>query len=60
MIKAITNENVKRGDVRHLSAGVTIEGNRMELMHEFCGILKAMEEQCPEVLLMALKRNMED
>jgi hypothetical protein len=59
MIKSITTENAKRGDIRKMSAEVTIEGTRQELAHEFLGILESMEEQCPEILVMALARHME-
>ena len=59
MIKAITTENTIRGDVRKMSAEVTIEGTRKEIAHEFLGILESMEEQCPEILVMALARHME-
>jgi hypothetical protein len=59
MIKSITTENAKRGDVRKMSAEVTIEGTRQELAHEFLGILESMEKQCPEILIMALARHME-
>jgi hypothetical protein len=59
MIKAITTENAKRGDVRKMTAEVTIEGTGQELAHEFLGILESMEEECPEILIKAIQFHME-
>ena len=39
MIKAVTTRNTKKGDRRTLGAEVEIEGTKLELLHEFLGIL---------------------
>lgn len=60
MIKAVTTRNTKKGDRRKLDAEVEIEGTKLELMHEFLGILESLESECPEVVLKALDLHMED
>lgn len=61
MIKSVTTCNTKdeKRNIRHVSAEVTIEGNGLEIMHEFLGILESMEKQCPEILIKALQRHTE-
>jgi hypothetical protein len=62
MIKSVTTSNTKdvRKNVRQMSAEVTVEGTGREVLHEFLGILNALEEQCPDLLLLALTKHMED
>ena len=60
MIKAVTTRNTKKGDRRTLGAEVEIEGTKLEILHEFLGILDSLEESCPDVLLRALELQMED
>lgn len=60
MIKAVTSHNTKKGDIRTLDAEVEIEGTKIELMHEFLGILESLESECPDVVLKALDLHMED
>jgi hypothetical protein len=60
MIKAVTTRNTKIGDRRKLGAEVEVEGTKLELLHEFMGILDSLEESCPDVLLKALQLHMED
>ena len=60
MIKAITTNNTKKGDRRTLGAEVEIAGTKLELMHEFLGILVSLESECPDVVLKALALRMEE
>lgn len=60
MIKAVTTRNTKKGDRRTLGAEVEIDGTKLELMHEFLGILESLESECPDVVLRALALHMED
>lgn len=60
MIKAVTTCNTKKGDRRTLVADVDIDGSKLELLHEFRGILDSLEEMCPDVVLKALDLRMED
>lgn len=60
MIKAVTTHNTKKGDIRKLGAEVEINGSKLELLHEFMGILDSLEESCPDVILKALEIYMED
>jgi hypothetical protein len=60
MIKAVTTRNTKKGDRRTLGAEVEVEGTKLELLHEFMGILDSLEEACPDVILKALQLHMED
>ena len=60
MIKAITTSNTLKGSTRKMGAEVTIDGTKMELLHEFMGILDSLEESCPDVILKALQLHMED
>ena len=60
MIKAVTTRNTKKGTTRKLGAEVEIEGTKLELLHEFMGILDSLEESCPDVVLKALQLHMED
>lgn len=58
MIKAITTFNKVNGTEREMSAQVEISGNGLEIMHEFNGIMEALEEQCPEIVLKVLQMRM--
>ena len=60
MIKAVTTRNTKKGDRRRLGAEVEIEGTKLELLHEFLGILDSLESECPDVVLRALQLHMEE
>lgn len=62
MIKSVTTENTKdmRKNIRRMGTEVTIDGTGREILHEFLGILNALEEQCPDWLLLALTKHMED
>ena len=61
MIKAVTTRNTKkRGDRRTLSAEVEIDGSKIELLHEFMGILDTLEKSCPDVILKALQIHVEE
>lgn len=62
MIKSVTTENTTdaRRNIRRMGAEVTIDGTGREILHEFLGILNALEEQCPDLLLLALTKHMED
>ena len=60
MIKAITTRNTKKGDRRTLGAEVEIDGTKLELLHEFMGILDSLESECPDVVLKAMELHMED
>ena len=51
MIKAVTTRNTKKGDRRTLVTDVEIDGTRLELLHEFMGILNSLEDVCPEVII---------
>lgn len=57
MIKSVTTSNIKdvKRNVREMSADVTVEGTAREIIHEFMGILDALQEQCPDVLLIAIR-----
>jgi hypothetical protein len=59
MIKAVTTRNTKKGDRRTLGAEVEVEGTKLELLHEFLGIIESLESECPDVILMALQMRME-
>ena len=59
-IKAVTTLNKVHGTERKMGAEVTIDGNKMELLHEFMGIIESLEESCPDVILKALQLHMED
>ena len=61
MIKAVTTSNTKdlKRNIRQMSAEVTIDGTGREINHEFMGILDAMEKQCPDLMLLALRIHME-
>lgn len=41
-------------------AEVEISGNGLEIMHEFYGIMDALEKQCPEIVLKVLSMRMEE
>ncbi|MBQ5475606.1 MAG: hypothetical protein IIT65_13220 [Lachnospiraceae bacterium] len=60
MIKAVTTRSTKRGTIRKMGAEVEIDGTKLELLHEFMGILDSLEESCPDVILKALQLHMED
>lgn len=60
MIKAVTKSIKEHGDVRTMRAEVTVEGSYEEIMHEFLGILNSLENECPDLLLEALTKHMED
>lgn len=60
MIKAVTTRNTKKGGRRALGAEVEIDGTKLELMHEFLGIIESLESECPDVVLRALQLRMED
>ena len=60
MIKAVTKQNNHIDHTRKMKAEVTVEGTKLELLHEFMGILDSLEECCPDVLLKALEMFMED
>lgn len=60
MIKAVTTQVTNKGSKKKMSAEVIIEGNGREILHEFLGILNALEEECPDLLLHALTKHMED
>lgn len=60
MIKAVTTRNTKKGNRRTLGAEVEFEGTKLELMHEFLGILETLQSEYPDVVLRALKIHMED
>ena len=61
MIHAVTTSNTKdvKRNVREMSAEVTVEGTGREIIHEFMGILDALEKQCPDLMLIALRIHME-
>lgn len=62
MIKAVTtfNKTDYQRNERKMGAEVEISGNGLEIMHEFYGIMEALEEQCPELVLKVLQMRMED
>ena len=60
MIKAVTTINKVQGTEREMGAEVEISGNKLEIMHEFNGIMEALEEQCPEIVLKVLQLRMEE
>ena len=60
MIKAVTTRNTKKGDRKTLVAEVEIKGTKLELLHEFMGILDSLEESCPDIILKALQLHMEE
>lgn len=62
MIKSVTkiNETDYQRNQRTMGAEVTVEGNGLEIMHEFIGIMDALEKSCPEILLKAMQLHMED
>lgn len=60
MIKAITTINKVHGTEREMGAEVEISGNGIEIMHEFNGIMDALEKQCPELVLKVLQMRVEE
>lgn len=62
MIKAITTFNKAdyQRNERRMGAAVEISGNGLEIMHEFYGIMDALEKQCPEIVLKVLSMRMEE
>ena len=60
MIKAVTTSSTKKGTIRKMGTEVEIEGTKLELLHEFMGILDSLEELCPDVILMGLQLHMKD
>lgn len=60
MIKAVTKSIVEHSDVRTMEAEVTVNGSYNEIMHEFLGILNSLENECPDLLLMALRKHTEE
>ena len=60
MIKAVTTSSTKKGTIRKMGTEVEIEGTKLELLHEFMGILDTLEESCPDVILMGLQLHKED
>lgn len=62
MIKAVTtfNKTDYQRNERKMGAEVEISGNGMEIMHEFNGILDALEKNCPDIVLKVLSMHMEE
>lgn len=60
MIKAVTTCNTKKGDRRTVGTELEIDGTKLELLHEFIGILESLERECPDVVLMAIQLHMEN
>lgn len=60
MIKAITTINKVQGTERKMGAEVEISGDGLEIMHEFNGIMDALENECPEIVLKVLQMRMEE
>ena len=58
MIKA-TKTHKTVGETTKIGTEVLVEGNVIDILFEFMGILNAMERECPEVLLKALPIHME-
>ena len=59
MIKAITTINKVHGTEREMGAEVEISGDGIEIMHEFNGIMDALEKESPELVLKVLLMRME-
>lgn len=60
MIKAVTKINRKEDNIRTMVAEVIIEGKGQEILHELIGIIDTCEERCPELLMLALRLQMEE
>ena len=60
MIKAVTTRGTKKGTIRKMCTEVEIEGTKLELLHEFMGILDSLEESCSDVILKGLQLHMKD
>lgn len=62
MIKAATtlNKTDYQRNERRMGEEVEISGNGLEIMHEFNGIMDALEKECPEILLKVLQMRMEE
>jgi hypothetical protein len=60
MIKAEIKSKVLKGINTQISTEVVLDGDSTDILFDFMSILDAMENECPEILMKALRMSMED
>lgn len=59
MIKATKTHKII-GETTKIGTEVLLDGDSIDVLFEFMGLLDAMERECPEVLLKAIKLHMRE